>query len=41
MPRTLAETMPDTAVGDVIHFDFLYLGDSEEVQGRNELDDYA
>lgn len=37
MPRPLAETVHGIAVGEVVHFVFLNLGDSEVAQGSVEL----
>lgn len=41
VPRLLVNTVHVTAKGEVVHFDFTYLGDSEVTQGIGELDGYV
>lgn len=38
VPRPLADTVHGTAVGEVVHFDLVYLGESDVAQGSGEFD---
>ena len=41
VPRPLSDTVHGKYVGEVVHFDFIYLGDSEVAEGNDLRDGFA